>query len=230
MNTPHRGKIIFITLAFFVPLFAGAQEPRPVIKINPFVSHGVSEEETRFIESLIQSYVSDAGRVAYSSDTPVDYILSGNIHRDRNNRVFTIRIHNTNSNEVSSVTSTHASTGDLVLQARSLIENAFRNHVQAAKTTPAVNGNGDEEAEIITESRIAGAWRGEAGIELIRLHVGGSGVVFFSSGAQTKADYVIKDNTIIIDAPPFHWEMQLYSGGNRLRDSSAKSSWTRSVR
>ena len=129
-------KIIFLTFTIIIPFFARAQELRPVIKFIPFVSHGISGEEARFIESLIQAYVSDAGQIIYNNDgSRADYTLSGSIHREKNNRVFTLKIQDTGTNEVTSTTTVHPTTGDLALRARTLVETAFRNHAQTAKKT-----------------------------------------------------------------------------------------------
>ena len=129
-----RKKIIFLAFAIFIPLFAQAQELRPVIKFNPFVSYGISGDEARFIESLIQSYVSDAGQVVYQNDVSrADYTLSGSVHCERDNRVFTLKIHDASTNIVTSTTTVHPTTGDLALRARALVEAAFRKHTQTTR-------------------------------------------------------------------------------------------------
>ena len=224
-------KVILSSLILLIPLLAGTQELRPVIKINPFASYGISGEETRFIESLIQSYVADAGQLSYHmDDSPADYILSGSIHRERDNHIFTLKILDGNSKELSSSKTTHNSSGDLVLKARSLVENVLRNNVYSTRTVSPTNGHEAEAPEEISASSVIGSWRGEEGTELIRLRSGGSGVVFLSSGVQINLYYTVEDNIVIIDAPPMHWEMQLFQGGSRLRgmNSSNNSFWVRS--
>ena len=129
-----RKKIIFLAFAIFIPLFVQAQELRPVIKFNPFVSYGISGGEARFIESLLQSYVSDAGQIIYQNDgSQADYTLSGSVYCERNNRIFTLKIHNANTNEITSTTTVHPTTGDLALRARALVEAAFRKHTQTTR-------------------------------------------------------------------------------------------------
>jgi hypothetical protein len=95
--------------------------------------------------------------------------------------------------------------------------------------------------QIIIENNIAGTWRGEPGIEIIRLQSEGRGTAFFSSGAQMNLSYIIEGNTLKVwqnsptaerfyypnppeiakllseRAEPMRWEFMLYSGGNRLR-------------
>jgi hypothetical protein len=93
----------------------------------------------------------------------------------------------------------------------------------------------------MTESAVAGSWRGENGIEMIRLQQGGTGFAFFSSGARMDLSYTIKDNTLTVrqnspntdgyyyplpygvakqlteKAGPMQWEFTLYSDGTLLR-------------
>jgi len=268
-----RKKHFLIFVLFVIFFLTWAQEARPVIRFTPFVSQGVSSEETRFIESLIQSYIADAGELVFNyadipsdlylsagvlsaepegrSSFPVlltgswnktpDYILSGSIYLERKTRIFTLEIHNTHSNEVAKTTTTHKTAGDLALRARSIVESVFRLPILSAREPSAVNETGSEISQVITESNIAGTWRGEPGIEMIRLLPGGRGTAFFSSGAQMDLSYVINVDTLKIrqnspnsdrfyypyppeiakllsaKADPMCWEFMLYSGGSRLR-------------
>jgi hypothetical protein len=250
---------------FAISSLAWAQEARPIIRFTPFVSEGVSKEETLFIESLIQSYVSDAGELIFSYDnifpdaylsaggllpsswskTP-DYILSGSIHLERKTRIFTLEIRNTHTNEITKTTTEHKTAGDLALRARSLVESIIKFPVISEMETAAAN----DEREIqqnITENSIAGTWRGEPGIEIIRLQPGGRGTAFFSSGARMNLRYVIEGNKLKIwqnspnddrfyypnppeiarllsqRAEPMRWEFMLYSDGNRLRGTKTST-------
>ena len=255
-------KKIALLLALFV-IFSSliwAQEARPVIRFTPFVSQGISAEETSFIESLIQSYIADAGELVFNYDnippnaylsggrllagslnkTP-DYILSGSIYLERKNRVFTLEIQDTHSNEVTKTTTTHKTAGDLALRARSIVESVFRLPILSAREPLAANETESEASQTIAENSIVGTWRGEPGIEMIRLLPGGRGTAFFSSGAQMDLNYAIDGNTLKIwqnspnldrfyypypaeiakqlssKAEPMRWEFMLYAGGSRLR-------------
>jgi len=251
-------RLIFVLLV--IPFLAKAQEARPVIRFTPFVSQGISNEEIRFIESLIQSYISDAGEMVFNYDnilpdtylsgvglltgswnkTP-DYILSGSVYLERKTRIFTLEIRNTHTNEITKTTTEHKTAGDLVLRSRSLVESIIKFPVLSEMESAAVNEAEREIPLIITENSIAGTWRGEPGIEIVRLQPGGRGTAFFSSGVQMSLNYVIEDNTLKIwqnspnvdrfyypnppeitkllseRAEPMRWEFMLYSGGNRLR-------------
>ena len=252
-------KFTLLFALFAVFSLTWAQEARPVIRFTPFVSQ-VSIEETRFIESLIQSYISDAGELVFSYDdippdaylsgggllpgswnkTP-DYVLSGSIYLERKIRVFTLEIRNTHTNEITKTTTEHKTAGDLVLRSRSLVENIIKFPVLSEMESATVNEAEREFPQIITENSIAGTWRGEPGIEIIRLQGGGRGTAFFSSGAQMNLRYAIEGNTLRIwqnspnaerfyypnppeiakllsdKAEPMRWVFMLYSGGNRLR-------------
>ena len=235
-----------LVAAFFFPIFAGAQETKPVIRFSPFYTQGIGIEETRFIETLIQSYLTDVGEVVNFFDNPQpgddlfpgtwtrapDYVLSGSVYLERDNRIFTLEIHNTLTKETSRTTSSHKTASDLVLRARSLVESMFTERGNEALA---------EAPEPITENLIAGTWRGETGIEMIRLQQGGRGVAFFSSGAQMNLSYAIEGNILKVrqnspnlerfyyplpygvarqlseEAEPMRWELLLYSGGTHLR-------------
>ena len=125
-------------LVFLLTLSAWAQESRPVILFNPFVSHGIHTEEASFLESLFQSFFSDAGELVYrfenSNPSPVfndfyrknpDYVLSGNIYLEKKMRIFTLEIQNTRTGEIKSSTTSHRTSGDIALSAKSLVENIW---------------------------------------------------------------------------------------------------------
>ena len=253
-------KLLPLVAAVFFPLFAGAQEAKPVIRFSPFFTQGIGIEETRFIESLIQSYLSDVGEVidffnpmppssaseggffpASIAKAP-DYVLSGSIYQERDNRIFTLEIHNTVTKETSRSTTTHKTASDLALKARSLVTNVFIAPASAAKGAVAETYNVvRENSESITENDVIGTWRGETGIEMIRLQQGGKGVAYFSSGAQMALSYAIENNVLKVrqnspnieryyyplpygvakqlsaEAGPMRWELLLYSGGTHLR-------------
>jgi hypothetical protein len=242
---------------FLVLPFAGAEENKPVIKLNPLFIEGIGIEESRLIESLIQSYLSDIGEVinyfdvslapdpfknggtALDSWTQVpDYTVTGTIHLERDSRIFLLELLNTRTGKTYSFTSIYKTTGELVLKARSILETAF-----AAGGFE--SGEKPERPEAlpgpISEDRIAGTWRGETGIEMIRLQRGGRGVAVFSSGAQMVLSYIIEDKILRVwqispnsewfyyplpyeaahalaaGAEPMAWELSLYSGGTVLR-------------
>ncbi|MDR2618762.1 MAG: hypothetical protein LBC62_07820 [Treponema sp.] len=244
--------------AFFFPFLMYSQEAKPVIRFSPFYTKGIGIEEIRFVESLVQSYLSDFGEVvnyfdnslppAGSGDLPAawtrapDYVASGSIYLETDGRIFTLEIHDTMTGKTVSSTTVHRTASDLALKARSLVESIFTPPVQTAKAQDeADTGGPGADPEPITEKDIAGTWRGESGIEMIRLQQGGRGVAFFSSGAQMNLTYTIENNMLKVrqnspnterfyyplpygvakqltaEADPMTWELYLYSGGTHLR-------------
>jgi hypothetical protein len=248
-------RLLLLLGALFLPFLLIAQETKPVIRFSPFFTKGISIEEARFIETLIQSYLSDFGDVVnyFDSSPPSggtdgetmpaawtrapDYVLFGSVYLEPEGRVFTLEIHNTLSKETSRSTTTHRTAGDLVLKARSLVEGIFVPTGMIAGT----EASSEEQPEPIVERDITGIWRGETGIEMIRLTQGGRGVAFFSSGAQMNLIYIIENNALKVrqdspnteryyyplpygvaqqltaEAGPMRWELYLYSGGAHLR-------------
>jgi hypothetical protein len=251
MKKKPRALVLF---AFFSLSLAAAQEAKPVIKLNPLFIQGIGLEESRLIESLIQSYLSDIGEVINYFDASLasdpfansgkvldswtripDYTVTGTIHLERDSRIFLLELLNTKTGETYSFTSIYKTTGELALKTRSVLETAF-----------AAGGfeNGEKPAELpgpINENLIVGTWRGETGIEMIRLQRGGRGVAVFSSGAQMVLSYLIEDKTLRVwqvspnsewfyyplpyetaqalaaGAEPMTWEMSLYADGTVLR-------------
>jgi hypothetical protein len=239
----------------FFPVLIAAQEIKPLIRFSPFYTNGIGIEETRFIESLIQSYLADFGDVInYFDDDSLpgeteggnipaawtrapDYVFTGSIYLEQEGRVFILEIHNTLTRETIRSTTTHKTAGDLVLKVRSLVESVFMPGDMIAGNA----GLPDERSESISEEDITGTWKGESGIEMIRLMQGGRGVAFFSSGAQMNLRYTIENNTLKVrqdspnteryyyplpygvakqlsaEAGPMIWELYLYSGGTHLR-------------
>ncbi|AEF80748.1 TP0183 family DNA metabolism protein [Leadbettera azotonutricia] len=254
-----RKRLLPFLAAVFFPFLAYSQESKPIIRFSPFFTKGIGIEETRFIESLIQSYLSDFGDVVNFFDSSLpqdfsgtgalpdtwtkapDYVLTGSIYLEPDGRIFTLEVHNTVSGDTLSSTTVHRTASDLALKARSLVENVFSSPVMAAKASPEAKEAPAERPEPITETAVIGTWRGESGIEMIRLQQGGRGVAFFSSGAQMNLSYTIENNTLKVrqnspnteryyyplpygvakqlsaEAGPMVWELYLYSGGAHLK-------------
>jgi hypothetical protein len=244
----------FMAMMFLFCTFSGAEESKPLIRFSPFYTKGIGFEEIRFVESLIQSYLSDFGElVNFFGDASggsggfpdswtraPDYVLTGSIYLERDDRVFTLEIHNTQTGDTVRFTSIHKTSSDMVLRARSLVEAAFSSSDRIG-VVPGEDGTLREEPEILTESAVTGTWRGESGIEMIHLQQGGRGTAFFSSGARMSLSYTIEDNILKVkqnspnteryyyplpygaakqlsaEAGPMTWELLLYSGGTHLR-------------
>jgi hypothetical protein len=231
----RKGPGLFLLLGF-IALAAFAEEEKPVIQMNPLFFEGLGIEESRFIESLLQSYLSDIGVLGggLPASRPPDYTITGNIRLERDGHMFLLEITNTRTGESFAFTSVYKSTGELALKARSLLESAFSAGGLESEKKPA------SRPERLSENLVIGTWKGEAGIEMVRLQRGGRGVAVFSSGAQMVLSYTIENNVLKIQqvspnqerfyypfpqevarqiaaaADPVSWELSLYQQGSVL--------------
>jgi hypothetical protein len=253
---------VLLLASFLLPCLLIAQTGKPVIKFTPLQAEGIGVEESRLVETLIRSYLADIGEVisyfdavmeedpfAASAGIPdswpraPDYVFSGSIALDQDGRIFSLRLHNTGTGETGSFTAVYRSPGELLLKARSLLESAF---AAGGSERPREPPEGERNAagtvrENIGEQQILGTWRGETGIEMVRLQRGGRGVAVFSSGAQMVLSWIIDDNTLKIQqvspnserfyhplpyeiarqavegSEPVVWELSLFERGTVLR-------------
>jgi hypothetical protein len=252
--------ILGLTLGFGL---IEADDNKPIIKFMPFTSQGISSEEARFIESLIQSYITDIGDISYLDTAisafsppgigdgpylmemdyvrPPDYILSGSINIDQDNRVLALEIQNSRTGETSLYISVHKTTSELALKARSLVETVFN-------VPPEETNLHEVVPEAVTEAKLLGTWRGDTGIELVRFQRGGVGLAIFSSGAQMGLSYTMEGHNVHIvqnspnteffyhplpftiarelaaNAEPMTWIFSLYDNGTALRGIKTGSS------
>jgi hypothetical protein len=255
---------LILSLFLVSPVFT--QDKKPVIRVESFTFEGLGSQESQIIRTLFQSYLSSLGTLVYPASDDPEVPAGGRIpeaetvpnftfsalvifHRDL--RQLAVTIGNVHSGEISSFNSTYRTTGELVLKARAFLESALIFGIPASGAAPLAAGNtagGMERAEPweirpepVSERRIAGAWRGDHGIEMIRLWQGGRGLAILSSGTQMELAYTITDNTLFITqkspnheryyhplpyqvarilaarADPMRWEFLLYDNGTTLR-------------
>ncbi|MDR2068681.1 MAG: hypothetical protein LBP71_02300 [Spirochaetaceae bacterium] len=232
---------------FFPPLLY-AQEAKPLVAIMPFTVQGIPIDEAGIIESLIQSYMGDLGTDVVFLDPAItmdaaydsglfrhpEYILSGSIIREGENRILMLEFYKQSTGDRVLYTSIHKTLSDLALKARSLVVSAFdlRSEPERIETTP---------PEQLTVNKLAGTWRGDAAIQLVRLRRNMGGTAIFTSGAQMNLTYSIENNVLTVfqdspnterfyhplpyqvarrlsaEAEPMRWEFQLYENGGLLR-------------
>ncbi|MDR2758132.1 MAG: hypothetical protein LBB78_01990 [Spirochaetaceae bacterium] len=244
-----RRKSFYIGLffIFFSPLLY-SQESKPLVAIMPFTVQGIPIDEAGIIVSLIQSYMGDLGNdvifpdSSFNTDTAYnsgpfrspEYILSGSIIREGENRILVLEFYNQSTDERVLYTSIHKTLSDLALKARSLVVSAFD-----IKSEP--EGTETEPPEQLTVNKLAGTWRGDAAIQLVRLRRNMGGMAIFTSGAQMNLTYTIENNTLMVfqdspnterfyhplpyqaarrlsaEAEPMRWEFKLYGKGGMLR-------------
>jgi hypothetical protein len=243
----------FFLVSAFCFARSGADEFAPVIEFMPFVIEGLGPEEARFISALIQSYATsigeasrrydpsaeatqapDASAPAKGTSRKPDFILSGSVTVDQNSRILAFQVAKTETGEVIHHTSAHKTTTDLTLKIRSLVEAVFSAGINRAFA-------GDLPPEFMTEGKILGIWRGDSGVEIVRLRRGGTGIAILSSGAQMNLTHRIEGNalrifqasanterfyhplplniarTLSAHAEPWQYELFLYEDGAALR-------------
>jgi hypothetical protein len=256
----------FFIFSMLYSLHLGAENTKPVIRFVPFTIEGLGPEEARFLSTLIQSYVTDIGEVdlqfdasledpengepvssagtglpeeSFGSGFPPDFILSGSITVDQDSRILAMKIVKGDTGETVYHTSVHKTTSELTLKVRSLVEAAFSSGFGGTL----VPGTSQEETrqEIITDGKILGTWRGDTGLEIVRIQGGGSAMAILSSGAQMNFAYKIEDNTLKLTqtspnrarfyhpmpfdvarelssrAAPWQYELFLFNNGTVLR-------------
>jgi hypothetical protein len=248
-----RVKLTFVLLFLIIfPVFIFSQEQRPVIRFSPFYTKGIGIEESRFVETLVQSYLSEFGSVVNFFDSSMpdgswskapDYVISGSIYLEAEERIFTLEFHNAGTGETLSSTTVHRTASDMVLKARTLVESLIPGKAMEKALTVNIENESlrINNPEAISERDVIGAWKGETGVEMIRLQQDGRGVAFFSSGARMNLTYTIENNTLKVrqaspnterfyyplpygvakqlsaEAGPMTWELFMYSGGTHLK-------------
>jgi hypothetical protein len=212
-------------LLAFSGIYLEAQDAKPLIQLNDFSTPDISAEESRLIQTLFLSYLSEVGEIILPSGStheqgapadsqahenrPVDYTINGDIRLEQDGYIFLLEITATGTGASYSTSSVFKTTGELALKARSILETAVAETIESAKKTAIIPEN-------INEDQIIGTWKGEAGIEMINLQRGGRGVAFFSSGAQMTLSYRIDNKTLRVrqvspNSERFYYPLPLYA-------------------
>jgi hypothetical protein len=257
--------LLSLILRLFLVLPVFAQSEKPIIRIESFTFEGINPQESQIIKTLFQSYLSTQGTLIYPEpddpeassdgeagniDTEIipDFTFSAEVVFGQGFRNLRVIVGNVLSGETSMFNSSYRTTGELILRARAFIESTLAQGIPAPGIVPSVTEStpgGVKEQEIRAESMneriIAGAWRGDHGIEMVRLWQGGRGLAVLSSGAQMELAYSIANNTLYVvqnsanheryyhplpykvarilaaRADPLRWEFLLYDNGAVLK-------------
>jgi hypothetical protein len=255
---------LILGLFWVLPVFA--QDEKPVIRLESFTFEGMGPQESQIIKTLFQSYLNSLGTIIYpSNDDPgaspgaragifepeviPHFTFSVQAIFDQDLRHLTVTVGNLRNGEISSFSAAYRTTGELVLKARAFIESVLAFGIPSPGTAPLITENtagstegmGEIHPESMDEQGITGTWRGDHGIEIVRLRRGGQGMAILSSGAQMELTYTIANNTLFItqnsanqeryyhplpyhvakilaaQADPVRWEFLLYGNGTILR-------------
>lgn len=209
-------RVLFLFLS--LSSIASAQDSRPVVALLPFESVDTSAAEKKTVENLVQSYVSELGdfRLVTQADREkalseqefaaavndpsqnrasdanslltAHFLLSGSIGTLGDERVLTLEAVKVKTGEKKSVSSIYKSMSDLALGVRSLVLRVFERNDAAS--------NSQKTASVVKEENLVGTWRGDRGIELVRIFRGGKAFAVFTSGAQMELSYRIDGSEI----------------------------------
>jgi hypothetical protein len=221
--------VLAAVLVLAAPL--AAQTKKTLIELDSFNAEGLGEDEARLIGDLFRSYLSDFGDVVSYPQAAPDYIVSGNIYLEEDRFKFVMEIENTADGETSTLTLDIRSKNELVLQTGSLVKAAF---------SPERSQPGEVVPGSLNEEQAVGTWRGEPGIDFVRLYNSGQGLAVFSSGVRMNLSWDIAGDTLRVrqtspyserfysnvpaewaelmkKAEPLRWELELYGNRNTLR-------------
>ncbi len=211
------------------------------VAVLPFTgSDLVAQEELLIMENLIRAHIAELDSFVLVAESEPDgkgpdYVLSGSIRSAPEGRLLSLELRKTSGDERLSYSAAYRSLGDMALGARNIVDRAV---AQAALGKAASGAVAPEE---LSEERVIGTWRGDRGIETVRLLRGGTGLAFFSSGVQMRLSYAIQDGILSVrqagpnnerfyhpvpyrvarrlaeEARPMVWSFRLYEGGTLLR-------------
>ena len=144
-----------------------------------------------------------------------DFVLSGSLGRIGDLYALTLDMVKVSTGERLSVSDTAASMSDIVLRARGLTRSLFGEAVDAeapiAKperdSEAATEGGGERPSErqaapmvqAPTLAELSGTWRGDKGLETVRVFANGSALAVLSGGGTLKLRISIAGATVVID-------------------------------
>ncbi|GAB1481329.1 hypothetical protein MASR2M78_01440 [Treponema sp.] len=199
-------KKAFLFLGLFLALqFLSAQNNKHLVAILPFSQTDSGEAETRTLEHLIESYISEIEGIQLlqvKDSYSADYLISGSLTSVGNNRVLNLEMVAVKSGEKRSVSAVHRSMSDLVLGTRALVQGLLGLRPEQTES---------EESRLpLNEDLVYGTWHGDAGLESIRIFKGGRAAAIFSSGVRMDLSYQIKNDEIILSQVSPNMERYYY--------------------
>ncbi|OHE69708.1 MAG: hypothetical protein A2413_20920 [Treponema sp. RIFOXYC1_FULL_61_9] len=205
---------------FLAVLSAPAQEAatRAVVAILPFEASGVGIDETRTIENLVQSYVSELDEFRLIAAEDRDAVLSewefSAVAGMADAGADSIKIGALLSADYL-LTGSVGALGDdraLTLQVirtkngeKRSVSVVHRSTSELALSARSLvrkifDREGVRSAEAfvgsIAENDLIGSWQGDKGIELVKFMRGGKAVAVLSSGARMELSYAVKDDSV----------------------------------
>ena len=218
--------LLALVLLTTTGISAFCQPRQAVLRISPFTASGVGTSESAMLERLIVSFIAEMkqyrivdahGQELALSETEsalslgvttaqtlpltADYIVTGAF--GKLGEVFIVTLENTkvSSGERISVSDTALSISDIVLRSKSLTLSLFgrtpdKNIVQGATPIASAAPNSETARENPLTSDLIGTWRGDKGLETVRIFSNNTGLAVLSGGGSLKLKILISGDTI----------------------------------
>uniref|UniRef100_A0A7C3E697 Uncharacterized protein n=1 Tax=Gracilinema caldarium TaxID=215591 RepID=A0A7C3E697_9SPIR len=215
--------ISFFIMALFSVLSVCAQVKQPVLAVLPFSASQELRNEGLQIEKLVQSYITelDLFKLIATNDRDrllsewefsvndsltdasntqklgnllsADFLLQGNLGVLGSSYILTLEVIKVKTGEKISFSSIEPNLDILSTNLKTLIAKTFMQQTDSVKTAST-----ETQKSIGSETEILGTWRGDKGIEIVRLLPGGAGQAIFTSGARMDLRYAIENGNLIV--------------------------------
>jgi hypothetical protein len=219
---------LVLGLLLTMVIAAFCQPRQAVLRMSPLTASGIGESEASMLERLIVSYIAELrqfriidakGQDLALSETEsalslgvtslaalplaADYIVTGALGKI--GEVFIITLENTKvaSGEKISVSDTALTISDIVLRSKDLTLSLFgrtpaAKPVQGSVTVQSPASISEPVREKPLMSELVGTWRGDKGLETVRIFQNGTGLAVLSGGGTLKLRISIDTDTIIV--------------------------------
>jgi len=213
----------FFVISLFSILSVYAQIRQPVLAILPFSAPKELQNEGLQIEKLVQSHITELHlfRLIATNDRDrllsewefsvndsltdvsnaqqlgnllsADFLLQGTLGILGSSYILTLEVIKVKTGEKVSFSSIEPNLDVLSANLKTLLLKAFMQQTDTVQTAGA-----ESQKAIRSETEILGTWRGDKGIELVRLLPGGTGQAIFTSGAKMDLRYAVKDGKLLV--------------------------------
>lgn len=219
-----RAAAAFLLFALLPPL--GAQDSAvTVVELRKISGEGVQDKELEALEQVIASYVvemdgfrvvdpagaelasGDPGTPLQARPIPVDPLpaeitLKARIEKSGKRFVFTIERDDAATGERKTVSERFDSVNDVVLRARSLTRKVFGrddSSIQPPGRAPSGASAVPRSKTPLSLEDLAGFWKGDKGLDRVRVSKDGKGSAILSSGVSMRVRILVKEGRVIVE-------------------------------
>ncbi len=197
--------------------------------------------------ALLETEAALAQGISASVSTPLtaDFVIGGAIGKIGDVFAFTLDVTKVSSGEKISASDTAPSISDIVLRARALTRSLFGQGVASEPAdaptidTPAAGATGDSQAVAAPIAAVRtprpddliGTWRGDKGLETVRIFPNGTGLAVLSGGGTLKLRITIADDSVQIaqdqpnDAAMYRAASMSYDMAKRIAAEARPMRW-----